>query len=325
MESPALDARLRRLASGAGFSITQMEKLPGDVGRRAYFRLRLAGSRGAIGVVYPEEEREARQRWNRVHEALSSRVRVPEILADNGEDIQILEDFGPRPLSGGWETAAPEERRDILLRAAHTGALIAGTSDPGVNPPFSADLFFAEMVKSREAVFAPGALSAGEVAVHDAFARDLAREIADHPTVLLHRDFHLDNLFAHGDAVGVIDFQDARTGPDSYDMASLLWERWTLLGADPAAAAAAIETYTTVARPSGAFRQRLARTGLQRAWKAAGTFARIISTRGGNSVYVRFLPAQVARTLELLKPDGSEGEFARILARRSDRITQLGG
>ena len=45
--------------------------------------------------------------------------------------------------------------------------------------------------------------------------------------VLVHRDFHIDNLFFLKDrkglkACGLIDFQDAVIGPSSYDLLSLL-------------------------------------------------------------------------------------------------------
>jgi hypothetical protein len=163
-----------------------------------------------------------------VREAIASRVRVPEILAEeDGGGLQILEDLGSRPLSSLW-TSTPASRATRHAEAARVAATIAGTPDPEVNPPFTAEFFFAEMEKSREAFFgdlAHAPLSSDERSVHDAFARGLAAEIAGHPRVFLHRDFHVDNLFDVGDAVGVIDFQDARLGPDSYDLASLRTRR----------------------------------------------------------------------------------------------------
>ncbi len=40
--------------------------------------------------------------------------------------------------------------------------------------------------------------------------------------MLCHRDYHSRNLMLHGGHLYIIDFQDARMGPDTYDLASLL-------------------------------------------------------------------------------------------------------
>ena len=50
----------------------------------------------------------------------------------------------------------------------------------------------------------------------------IVRELAAEPRVLCHRDYHSRNLMLRGDRLFIIDFQDARLGPDTYDLASLL-------------------------------------------------------------------------------------------------------
>ena len=40
--------------------------------------------------------------------------------------------------------------------------------------------------------------------------------------MLCHRDYHSRNLMLHERRLYIIDFQDARMGPDTYDLASLL-------------------------------------------------------------------------------------------------------
>ena len=47
-------------------------------------------------------------------------------------------------------------------------------------------------------------------------------ELAAEPRVLCHRDYHSRNLMFHEGSLHIIDFQDARMGPDTYDLASLL-------------------------------------------------------------------------------------------------------
>ena len=50
----------------------------------------------------------------------------------------------------------------------------------------------------------------------------IADELAGEPRVLCHRDYHSRNLMLHDRRLYIIDFQDARMGPDTYDLASLL-------------------------------------------------------------------------------------------------------
>ena len=50
----------------------------------------------------------------------------------------------------------------------------------------------------------------------------IVEELAAEPRVLCHRDYHSRNLMLHRGQLYMIDFQDARMGPDTYDLASLL-------------------------------------------------------------------------------------------------------
>src|SRR5882672_5607886 len=47
-------------------------------------------------------------------------------------------------------------------------------------------------------------------------------ELAAEPRVLCHRDYHSRNLMLSDASLYIIDFQDARMGPDTYDLVSLL-------------------------------------------------------------------------------------------------------
>ena len=51
---------------------------------------------------------------------------------------------------------------------------------------------------------------------------EMIEELASEPRVLCHRDYHSRNLMYHQERLYIIDFQDARMGPDTYDLASLL-------------------------------------------------------------------------------------------------------
>jgi aminoglycoside/choline kinase family phosphotransferase len=55
---------------------------------------------------------------------------------------------------------------------------------------------------------------------------DIAAELAAVPRVLCHRDYHTANLMLDkANQIRVVDHQDARMGPASYDLVSLLLDR----------------------------------------------------------------------------------------------------
>jgi hypothetical protein len=288
------------------------------VGRRRYFRLHLPDARTAVGVVYPPDEDGARRRWIAVRAMLGKAVRVPELIADDQGGNQIVEDLGHADLAA-LLAAAPSERALWLGRAADAAAAISGLPDPGINPPFDADLFRRELDLAREAIFdilEKRPLTPDERTIHDAWADALVREILGHPSALCHRDFHGNNLFPIGDGVAVIDFQDARRGPDAYDLASLLWERTTLDWMDEAQSAAVIDRFAARrGLEPGAFAARLDRVLLQRAWKVCGTFARAVGL-GKGEAYRRYLPEELALVRRLLGKRPEDRRFAAVLTSR---------
>lgn len=308
---------LEDLARRSRYEPVAVEVLPGDVGRRRYLRLTLADGSTVLGVVYPPEEEDSRRRWLAASAALGGRVRVPALLAEDGHGNQVLEDFGSEDLAS-LLSSRPSERTLWLERAATVAAAIAGIPDPEINAPFDAAFFVRELSLAREAVFdlwlaAP--LSAAERALHDDWAASLAREIAAHPRALCHRDFHGNNLFPVGDVVAAIDFQDLRGGPDSYDLASLLWERTTLEWMKRDEAESAVEVFTRLREiEPTAFARRLDRVLLQRAWKVCGTFARAVA-QGRGETYRKYLPRELALVRRLLTgEDGFREVFESRLA-----------
>ena len=60
---PAEFPGLAELARRSRYEPVSVEVLPGDVGRRRYIRLNLAGGGCVLGVSYPPEEEDARRRW----------------------------------------------------------------------------------------------------------------------------------------------------------------------------------------------------------------------------------------------------------------------
>lgn len=311
-------AGLGKLARRAGHEPVSIEILPGDVGRRRYVRFVMQAGQTVLGVVYPPEEADSRRRWLAAREKLEGHLRVPRVLADDREGNQIVEDFGRKDLAALFlEDAAG--RGPWLQKAADAAAAIASLPDPVINPPFDAAFFRRELELAREAVFdlhlgAP--LSPGERRAHDEWADALCAEIAGHPRALCHRDFHGNNLFPVEDAVAAIDFQDMRSGPDAYDIASLLWERLTLSWMTQDAAATVRAQYCRArGLDAAAFARRFDRVLLQRAWKVCGTFARALA-QGKGEIYRSYLPGEVALVSRLLGNAAPDRAFRPLFEKR---------
>jgi aminoglycoside/choline kinase family phosphotransferase len=79
--------------------------------------------------------------------------------------------------------------------------------------------------------------------------RVLAEELAAEPRVLCHRDYHSRNLMLHRGELYIIDFQDARLGPDTYDLVSLVRDSYVDL--TESAADELIAYFIALKRPSG--------------------------------------------------------------------------
>jgi len=309
---------LARLLKRTGCEPAAVEKLPGDVGRRRYVRIALPGGASVLGVAYPPEEADSRRRWVAARAALDGHVRVPRILADDGEGHQLVEDLGSLDLASRLATQ-PEARTASLADAVRAVSAIAALPDPGINPPFDFALFRRELELAREAVFdllLASPLSEGERAVHDRWADALCREILGHPQALAHRDFHGNNLFPFDGEVAAIDFQDMRSGPDTYDVASLLWERTTLDWMTPELAHDALAELAARRRvDAGDLARRLDRVLLQRAWKVCGTFARAVA-QGRGPVYRQYLPGELALVRRLLSDAPEDAVFRGLFEAR---------
>ena len=278
-----------------------------------------------MAVVYPPEEADARRRWVAARAALAPVVRVPALLADDERGGQIVEDLGVADLAARL-TDFPAERDRWLDRAVDAAVAIASLPDPGLNPPFDAALFRRELDLAREAIFdmlEGRPLSAGERGAHDAWADALVAEILAHPRALCHRDFHGNNLFVADERVALIDFQDLRLGPDTYDLASLLWERTTLAWMSPALAGRAVARFAAARGvPLPDLESRLPRVLLQRAWKASGTFARAV-VLGKGDAYRRYLPAELELVRRLLTDAPADRDFMAVLDSRRPQSVRL--
>jgi aminoglycoside/choline kinase family phosphotransferase len=137
--------------------------------------------------------------------------------------------------------------------------------------------------------------------------RALSRELASRPRVLTHRDYHARNLMMREGEMFVIDHQDARMGPASYDLASLIYDPYTAL--DCELVAELVERFVEMKSQSGMpledandFRQELELMIAQRMLKAIGTYAS--QAAQNNFTYVAYIEPARQRALAAMKKLG---------------------
>ena len=303
----------------SGWGSATIMPLPGDASTRRYARLDNAGKRallmdqpqGAESVAagafdYNKVARLAGADCNRfiaVSDYLRSRgLAAPEIYAaDPDQGYLIIEDFGDALFADVLEGGGPEE--ELYKAAVEVLAKLHAQPAPGALSGlplhvYDEDALLAETDLLTE-WFLPLALgrpaSDAERESHRALWRKALDSIAGHDHVLVHRDYHAQNLLwmpdRHSHArVGLIDFQDAVAGSRAYDLVSLLED--ARRDVPPAIAQMATAHYlASLATPidEEKFRAEMAVMAAQRNAKIVGIFARLYM-RDGKPRYLALLP-----------------------------------
>ena len=217
----ALDIFLKK----ANWDTADKTPLAGDASSRTYIRLR-KGGKSAILMNSPLSERPDQFVFiDRLLEQTG--IRVPAILADDLENgFLLLEDFGDNTFTrllakGTDELTLYKAGIDTLIHLHKNVAL----------PAQGITVYTSERLLNGVMLFAnwygkyavPGGLSDTAISEFRTLWSDLAKQMEQLPQTLILMDYHADNLMITPDgSCGVLDFQDARIGPLTYDLVSLL-------------------------------------------------------------------------------------------------------
>ena len=208
-----------------------------DASTRNYFRIPWKKGK-AVAAVYPEPfDPDFHPYLDVTRLFLESSIPVPEIYAVDGEyGLIIQEDLGDRQLFQIYDEAPKEECDDYKERAVKLIARIQKATDTAhQKQSIASRLAFDEPKLSWELDFFVDhyfgslrreELRHAEAAELKAELNDISAELAARPRVLCHRDFHAANLMVDGnDRLRIVDHQDARMGPVTYDLVSFLLDR----------------------------------------------------------------------------------------------------
>jgi aminoglycoside/choline kinase family phosphotransferase len=229
--------RLLKFLEGQGSGSVLIVPLTPDASTRNYFRIPWKKG-NAVAAVYPEPfDPDFHPYLDVTRLFLENGIPVPEIYAVDGESgLIVQEDLGDRQLFRVYEATPQEQCDEYKERAVNLIAQIQNATSAAYDrQSIASRLAFDEPKLSWELDFflehyfgslRQETLRHAEAAELKAELNDVSAELAARPRVLCHRDFHAANLMVDADdRLRIVDHQDARMGPVTYDLVSFLLDR----------------------------------------------------------------------------------------------------
>jgi N-acetylmuramate 1-kinase len=304
--------------------------LSGDASTRRYFRLQ-GPAVSEVASLYPEPFAPDDLPFLGVRTLLAGfGLPVPAVVDhDGGRGIVIQTDLGDVTLQQALDQASASEHEDLYREALDELSALQRESQKGPHRAACFQIAFDIEKLSWELHYFQKHFLEGlrgrDLSVEDRSTlsegfHQLSDEIASWPRVLCHRDFHSRNLMRHEGRLHWIDFQDARMGPATYDLASLLRDSYVDLSEE--FVADRLEEFRQQAAPGDArevFRRRFELVSVQRNLKALGTFGYMATVRG-NEVYLPYVPRTLAHARRNLERHPELAGLRRVLTRH---VTEL--
>ena len=250
---------------------------------------------------------------------MSAGLRVPKLIHDDRElGFLLLEDFGDTTWA---HHLASGELQFVGLDDLFEDALAQLASLQRSTPPVSLPLFDITRMQRECDLYLDWYLPKVAGKLVDNREREgfyqamlpLLEEIEALPYAPVHLDYHSRNLMLPGDELplGIIDFQDAVSGPVTYDLASLLYDCYQLYP-EPMRQIWSQKFYDSLpAVQRGAFgnseqwHRAVRLTAMQRHIKAIGIFVRL-AYRDGKQQFLDEIPLTRRHLLEELEYLGLE-------------------
>lgn len=335
MTGPEHDVRLtnylRTHKKGGGIGVA-VAALSGDASTRRYFRLSGPDGASSIVALYPESFEATATPFYTVGEALIQvGLPLPKLLDHDGAlGIYEQEDLGDLTLQHVLADASPTQMVD-LYREAIDEIVLVQREAPRVSQRAICfqTAFDIEKLSWELHYFEKHFLELHrkvDLSVEDRSKlaegfHSLAARIASWPRVLCHRDYHSRNLMQHQGRLFWIDYQDARMGPATYDLASLLRDSYVSLDEE------FVQDRAEEFRQKGApdetretFQQRFELMSIQRNLKALGTFGYMAIVRH-NPVYLPYIPGTLAHVKRNLARHPELAALASVLRRHIEELS----
>jgi aminoglycoside/choline kinase family phosphotransferase len=324
----SLPAPVEGYLARTGLASARVVPLTGDASDRRYFRVLPAGADPLVLAVYAAPFEYRSLPFVNVGELFAAvPVPVPRILGEASDlGVLALEDLGDLTLqahvgAGHGEAHAAHYRQaaSFIEALQRRGGDLADAKYLPYGVAFDEQKLTWELeffVKHFLVAYRGVAFGAAErAALGEEFAAIVA-ELAGEPRVLCHRDYHSRNLMLTDGRLCIIDFQDARMGPDTYDLASLLRDSYVDISSETLNEMIA---YFLALKGRSAdeadFRRRFDLMAVQRNLKALGTFGYQTTARA-NPVYIQYMARTLRYTRENLHKYPRFARLTEILAQQ---------
>jgi aminoglycoside/choline kinase family phosphotransferase len=298
-------------ANGSAARSPRVVPLTGDASDRRYFRVIFPDAPGdsIVLALHAGPITFDTLPFARVADLLHRlQLPVPAILGHSDADgVVALQDLGDVTLQSHLGAAPATEHARLYREAVslidllqRRGAELAAGDYPPYHVAFDTEKLTWELdffVRHFVTALRGATLTTAQQTALSEEWSTLATELAAEPRVLCHRDYHSRNLMPHNGRLYLIDFQDARLGPDTYDLVSLLRDSYMdIEEPDLEDLIAYFIALKGDGRDPAEFRCRFDMMALQRNLKALGTFGFQTTTRQ-NPVYLQYVP----RTLRYVR------------------------
>ena len=306
--------------------------LTGDASDRRYFRIIPADGPSLVLALHAAAIDFVSLPFANVAELLQRvPLPVPAVLGHSDPlGILALQDLGDVTLQAHLGAATPAEHAALYRQAVAFIELLqrrGAEIDPNDYIPYRVAFDVEKLTWELEffvKYFVQGyrgvALTAEERGALQEEWAAIVGELAAEPRVLCHRDFHSRNLMQHRGHLVWIDFQDARMGPATYDLASILRDAYVDVPEDLIATLA--EEFRQKAVPGESrdtFLRRFELMCVQRNLKALGTFGYMATVRG-NAVYLPYIPPTLAHVRRNLARHPELAGLRRALGRHIEEL-----
>jgi N-acetylmuramate 1-kinase len=303
-----MDARLEQYLIEHKLQDKTQQVLPltGDASDRRYFRVLLKKAKPIVLALHQGPIEFAAMPFVAIAKLLAEvPLPVPRILHHSDHlGVLALEDLGDVTLQAHLGAATASEHAALyrqavgfIARMQQRGEALRSDAYPPYRIAFDVEKLTWELeffVKHYLLAYKGVAPSDAERDALRAEWSAIVEELASEPRVLCHRDYHSRNLMLHQESLYIIDFQDARMGPDTYDLVSLLRDSYVDL--TPGQVDELIAFFLALKGsdgPEDEFRRRFDLMALQRNLKALGTFGYMTTPRN-NTVYIQYIPRTAA-------------------------------
>jgi aminoglycoside/choline kinase family phosphotransferase len=274
--------------------IHSIEVLKADVSLKKFYRIQLQKETLILMLCDPQTLKSTLDTYAFLRKA---QIRVPEIketFQDPNETAVIFEDCGDQKFLDKigrcdihQTKALYEQAIEILVQLK---AFWEKNPQEGFTQRFDVTKLMSEVEMTThqvETLYQKKLLPEDKKALHDFFEKQ-CQDLQKEPFILCHRDFHSRNIMVQNEECIVIDYQDARLGPASYDLCSLLKDSYTLMPEEMLSSL--LEKYQKhfCAQDFLSYQKSFCQMSLQRNYKAIGSFCFAYNTQK-NPFFLKYI------------------------------------